>query len=92
MKTKLAMAWLIGLSFGIFAIPAHAFNLSFNTYDRNHDGRWDRTEYYNANRDWRRSHHHHVFLRADSDNGFRKYDRDHDGYLSRGEVREIHSW
>jgi len=92
MKMKLFVACLLGLSFGISALPAQALNISFGNYDHNHDGHWDRTEYYNANRDWHRHHDHRYLPRNEVYRQYGTYDRDHDGYLSPGEVTRIHTW
>jgi Ca2+-binding EF-hand superfamily protein len=92
MKTKFAIACLIGLSFGISGIAAHAFDVSLNSYDHNRDGRLDRREYYNASRDWHRRNDHRYCSRREAYNNFNKYDRDHDGYLNDREVKEIHVW
>ncbi len=82
MKTKLALACFVALSFGLFAIPAQAHG--FNDYDHNHDGKWDKREFY----DW---HHHHPHCPPDHalDRRFSRYDRNHDGYLSREEARHF---
>jgi hypothetical protein len=92
MKTTLAIACLIGLSFGISGIPAHAFNISIGDYDRNHDGRWDRQEYYNAQSDWHRYNDHRYWGRTEAYRHFDQYDVNHDGYLNGPEVLRIQSW
>jgi Ca2+-binding EF-hand superfamily protein len=92
MKMKLFMACLLGLSFGISALPAQALSVSFGNYDRDHDGRWDRTEYYNAHRDWHRQHDHRYLSRDEVYRQYGTYDRDGDGYLSPSEVTTIHRW
>jgi len=89
MKSKLILACLLGLSFGISAMPAQSFDISFGRYDHNHDGRWDRHEYYNACKDYH-CYHHHAY--RDYYRGYGRYDRDHSGYLSPGEVRAIRTW
>ena len=92
MKTTLVIACLLGLSFGISGIPANAFDISFGNYDHNRDGRWDRDEYYDANRDWH-SHNDQKYLeRKEAYRRFDNYDRDHDGYLNDHEVRDIDAW
>jgi len=92
MKLTIAIACLIGLSFGISGIPADALDISFGTYDRNHDGRWDRHEYYNAQRDWHRHHDHRYCAQPEVYKQFDGYDRNHDGYLNSREVTEIQNW
>jgi len=92
MKTKLAIACLLGLSFGIAGTPANAFDISFGNYDRNHDNRWDRDEYYNAHKDWHRHNDHKYLPKHEVYKRYKTYDRDGDGYLNEGEVREIHDW
>ena len=92
MKIKFALACLIGLSFGISGTAAHAFNISFNTYDHNRDGRWDRREYYDACRDWHRHNDHHYYPRRVIYKRFDTYDRDRNGYLDEHEMRDINAW
>jgi Ca2+-binding EF-hand superfamily protein len=92
MKMNLFMACLLGLSFGISALPAQALDISFGAYDHNHDGHWDRSEYYNANRDWHRHHDHRYLSRDEAYRQYNSYDADHNGYLTPGEVTTIRTW
>jgi Ca2+-binding EF-hand superfamily protein len=84
MKANLLIAIAIALGCGIFANSAQASIVSFNMFDHNHDGRWDRHEFYEA----RRYYHHHGWRYPD----FARYDLNHDGYLTPREVRAIRTW
>jgi hypothetical protein len=84
MKSNLLIALAISLGCGIFGNSAQASVVSFNMFDHNHDGRWDRREFYEA----RRYYHHHGRPYCD----FGRCDLDHDGYLSPREVRAIRYW
>jgi Ca2+-binding EF-hand superfamily protein len=83
MNNKLALACLLGLSFGLFAMPAQAN--WFDDHDRNHDGKWDRKEYY----EWCKHHDHHCPPANELDRRYDKFDRDHNGYLTREEARHF---
>jgi hypothetical protein len=89
MKTNLAIACLLWLGFGI---SAQAFDISFGNYDRNHDRRWDRQDYYNADMDWHRNHDQMYPSRRDVYNRFNSYDANHDGYIDENEMRRINAW
>jgi Ca2+-binding EF-hand superfamily protein len=92
MKLKFAISIALSVFFGISSIPAEAFGIDFNVYDHNHDGRWDRRDYYNAYRAYH-LHHDRVYLpRAEVYRRFDQCDVNHDGYLTPVEVREIHTW
>jgi len=84
MKRNLIVACALGLSCGIFSNSAQASIVSFNVYDHNHDGRWDRHEFYEA----RRFYHHHGYRYCDFD----RCDLNHDGYLTPREVRTVRYW
>jgi Ca2+-binding EF-hand superfamily protein len=83
MKSNLIIACAVALGCGMFTNSAQAALVNFNTFDHNHDGRWDRHDYYAA----RRYYHHRGPAY-----GFDRWDRDHDGYLAPGEVRAIRTW
>ncbi len=94
MKRQLAALCLFALAFGTLQLPARAdFNVSFGRHDYNHDGRWDRREFNDANRYY---YQHHpsvqVISRRDYRNEFNRLDTNHDGYLSRQEVRTYRNW
>jgi hypothetical protein len=88
-KTELAIVCLLWLSFGI---AAQAFDVSFGNYDRNHDRRWDRRDYYNADMAWHRNHDQIYPSQRDAYRQFNTYDTNHDGYLNESEMRRINNW
>ena len=91
MKKPIAALCLIALTLGVVQLPAHAQFISvFNHNDRDHDGRWNRQEFYNANNNY--YHHHHNVVVLDNGREFDRLDHDHDGYVTREEVKSYHNW
>jgi len=91
MKRQLAVLFLFALTFGTLQLPARAeFNVTFGRHDYNHDGRWNRREFYDANNYYYR-HHHNVQV-INTPQEFNRLDLNHDGYLNREEVRTYHTW
>jgi Ca2+-binding EF-hand superfamily protein len=91
MRKLLAASFLFTVMFGCVQLPAHAeFNNAFGRHDHNHDGRWNRREFCDANNNYYR--HHHTAEVIDNRNEFNRLDRNGDGYLNREEVRTYHNW
>jgi hypothetical protein len=94
MKRQLAALFLFALAFGALQLPAQAgVNVSFGRHDYNNDGRWDRREFYDANRYYYQRHPSvQVISRRDLNRDYDRLDTNHDGYLSRQEVRTYRTW
>jgi hypothetical protein len=85
-KVVLALVLLCGF---FSANSAFAYDW-YNHYDHNHDGRWDRHEYYEAQKNWALTHRGYP---ASAWNGhFNRYDRNHDHYWDRHEAWKYHHW
>ena len=62
----------------------------FNRWDANHDGRWNRNEFYNAQRYW--GHNHGGYPVAGWGPSFVQFDHNHDRYWDRREAWRYHHW
>jgi hypothetical protein len=85
-KITIAILLLCGLLMGNAAL-AHDW---FNHWDHNHDGRWDRHEFYAAQGDW--GHHHGGYPYSGWGPAFGRYDHDHNHYWDRHEPWRYHHW
>jgi hypothetical protein len=93
MNNKLAALCLFALTLGVAQLPAQAdLNVAFGRHDGDHDGRWNRREFYDANRYYAHNHPTVVINQRDMDRDYRRLDRDHDGYLNGEEVRTYRNW
>jgi hypothetical protein len=85
-KITVAMLLLCGMLIGNAAIAGDWFN----RWDHNHDGRWDRHEFYAAQRAWSRNHAGYPY--AGWGPAFGRYDHDHNHYWDRHEAWRYHHW
>ena len=94
MKRQVAVLALVTLALGMMQLPGLAdVSLEFGTHDRNHDGRWNYSEFDRANRDYYHRHPdvvvvNHRTLHRD----YRRLDMNNDGYLSPQEVQTYRTW
>ena len=94
MKRQIAALILLTMAFGTLQLPARAdFNVTFGRHDRNHDGRWSRREFYDANRYYYQRHPEvQIINRRDYRNDFDRLDMNNDGYLNMQEVQTYRNW
>jgi hypothetical protein len=92
MKMQLVAVGLLAITFGVWQLPAQADEVYFGRSDRNHDGRWDNREFYNANRYYGHHHPEVIITRNNSNQNFMRLDRNHDGWLDRDEVQGYRHW
>jgi hypothetical protein len=87
---KFALAMMLLLLCGQLSGNAAFANDWFNRWDHNHDGRWDRNEFYAAQRNWARDHH--GYPAPGWGPNFAAYDHNHDHYWDRREAWRYHHW
>jgi len=93
MIKQLASLCLLALTAGVCQLPAQAdLNVSFGRHDLNHDGRWNRREFQDANRYYGRNHPTVIINRRDINRDYYRLDSNHDGYLDGNEVRGYRDW
>jgi hypothetical protein len=80
------------LILGVALLSANAANAAdwFGRWDHNHDGRWDRHEYWAAQTYWAR--HHAGYPVTGWGPAWNRYDINHDRYWNRNEAWRYHHW
>jgi Ca2+-binding EF-hand superfamily protein len=91
MKKQLALMALTLISVGSLQMPALA-DAWFDTWDHNHDGKWDYNEFRGANQEYWKAHHEKVVADRELRNAYNRMDADHDGFVTVENVRTYHNW